>query len=133
MKYSSLQKVLWANALFSTISGMSLTMIPSKISSYLGIENTIWLAIIGFGLLVFAIYTIAVSLFKKDSAEWNYSVSIQDFIWVLASGYVMIQNPFMFSSTGLMIVGIVALVVLVFGVLQIVTFNSVYRADTYTQ
>ena len=111
-----LRKALMGNALFSTLSGLTILIGQRWVSRILGLTNNANLWVLGVGLLVFAV-TLTINARKqivKISDAW---IAVwMDLAWVVGSGVLIFIVPF--SMAGKWIVLIVAEIVLVFALLQ---------------
>ena len=105
----NLQKALGINAIFSGITGIGLILFYKSIAAEFNVEqsNIFWM--IGIGLIFFAL-TILLEVIKqrKLAVLW---IIIQDFVWVIASIFLLIFRSFNISNTGNTTISIVALVV----------------------
>ncbi len=110
---NKLQTALKVNALFSGISGIVLIILNLQIAKIFGTENNTIFWIIGLALVFFAI-TISIEIVKQRSLAILWIV-IQDFIWVIGSIFLLVSNILPITPTGLIIIGIVALIVLFMG------------------
>ena len=113
---NKLQIALKVNAIFSGISGIILIILNHQISKVFGTENNTTFWIIGLALVFFAI-TIIAEIVKQRSLAILWII-IQDFIWVIGSIFMLVSNIFLITTTGLVIIGIVALIVLFMGLNQ---------------
>jgi len=107
---NKLQSALKINALFSGVSGIVLIILNHQIAKIFGTENNSIFWIIGLALVFFTI-TIIVEIVKQRSLAVLWII-IQDFIWVIGSIFLLVSNIFPITQTGLIIIGIVALIVL---------------------
>ena len=113
---NKLKTSLKVNAFFSGISGIILIILNQKIAKIFGTENNTIFWIIGLALVYFTI-TIIVEIVKQRSLAILWII-IQDFIWVIGSIFLLVTNIFPITPTGLIIIGIVALIVLYMGLKQ---------------
>lgn len=113
---NNLQKSLTANAVFSTLSALSLLIFTTRISVLFEIGEQWPFLIIGFGLLVF-VATIIIEI-KKQRKKAVYAIIIQDLLWVLGSIILLIIQPFGISKMGNILIAVVAFAVLIFAILQ---------------
>ena len=113
---NKLKTSLKVNAFFSGISGIILIILNQKIAKIFGTENNTIFWIIGLALVYFTI-TIIVEIVKQRSLAILW-ITIQDFIWVIGSIFLLVTNIFPITPTGLIIIGIVALIVLYMGLKQ---------------
>ena len=113
---NKLQTALKVNAIFSGISGIVLIILNHQIAKIFRTENNTIFWIIGLALVFFAI-TIIVEIVKQRSLAILWII-IQDFIWIIGSIFLLVSNIFPITTTGLIIIGIVALIVLFMGLNQ---------------
>jgi len=114
---NTLQKSLLVNAIFSGLSGIILTVAHVKIATLFNLKNTTLFLIIGLVLLYFTgtiLYEIKKQ--RKIAVQW---IILQDFLWVLGSGIILIFNPFQISTIGNRLIGCIALIVLFMGLNQL--------------
>ncbi|MBL4648239.1 MAG: hypothetical protein JKY03_00805 [Aureispira sp.] len=111
-----LQKALIGNAVFSTLSALSMLVFSATITNWFGLEERLPFLIIGGGLLFFA-GTILVEV-KRQREKAVYWIIIQDVLWVLGSTILLLLNPFGISEIGNILITIVAFIVLIFAILQ---------------
>ncbi|WP_075342157.1 hypothetical protein [Tenacibaculum agarivorans] len=114
---NTLQKSLLANAIFSGLSGIILTVAHVKIATLFNLKNTTVFWVIGVVLLYFTgtiVYEIKKQ--RKIAVQW---IILQDFLWVLGSGIILIFTPFQISTIGNRLIGFIALIVLFMGLNQL--------------
>jgi hypothetical protein len=76
------------------------------------------LVYIGLGLLPFALFTIWVSQQKKNYQKWVKLIIYMDLSWVIGSCVILLFQPFTINATGNIIIGVVALIIGLFALLQ---------------
>ena len=111
-----LQRALGANAIFSTLSGLSLLFVPGQIASFLGLAQAVSLPGIGLGLLLFAFFVGWVA--SRPSRRLVQFSIVQDLLWVIASVGVIFFSLFQLHANGYLILAIVAALVGLFAYLQ---------------
>jgi len=111
-----LRKALLANASFSTLSGLVLIFAERWVVRLLGLPETINLITLGISLLVFA--AILVLFARKTPIKLldAWIAVLLDAAWVIGSYPLLFVVRF--STSGKWVVGIVAEVIMVFGLLQ---------------
>ncbi|MDO6472034.1 hypothetical protein [Maribacter sp. 1_MG-2023] len=119
---NKLQNALKANAIFSSISGILLIIFNSKIAALFGTGNTTIFWVVGLVLLYFTI-TIWYEI-KKQRRLAVLWIIIQDILWVVASLMIIVLNPFVITSTGNLIIGIIAVIVLFMAINQTKALNQ---------
>ena len=120
-----LRKALMGNALFSTLSGLTILFAQGWVLRILGLSTSINLLMLGLGLIVFAA-TLVVNARKqqvKKSDAWG--AVLMDLAWVLGSWVLIFVVHF--STEGKWVVGLVAEFVLAFAVLQFVGIRRMQK------
>jgi hypothetical protein len=108
MPTNLLRSALTANAAFSALSGVALTLGASPLSDLLGVPT--WSAlIVGVGLLPFAA---AVAVISRDPQPQAVPmVIVADLVWVITAALLIIGFPGLMSTAGLWSLGIATIVV----------------------
>ena len=119
MNAMKLKRVLLGNAAFSFISGLLMIAINRIITSLFGLENGLIFYILGAGLIVFAAHVRHTAKRKLENKKQVLSISIADFIWVVGSLAIIGTSTFQLTQLGYIIIGFVAFIVLLFGILQL--------------
>lgn len=113
---NKLQKTLRQNAIFSTISGITLIGLHEQIARMFGTTNTTVFWVTGLILLFFS-STILYEIIKQRPIAVLWIV-IQDILWVIGSWAIIAINPFGISKTGTCVIAIIAFIVLFMGINQ---------------
>jgi len=122
-----LRKALMGNALFSTLSGLTILLAQGWVLRILGLASSVNLLILGAGLIVFAI-TLVVNARKQQVKKSDAWIAVlMDVAWVLGSYILIFIVPF--STEGKWVVGVVAELVLVFAVLQFVGIRRTQKSE----
>ena len=122
-----LRNTLRANSIFSTVSGVAFIVAAGQIAAFLGLsaDAAIIIALIGVGLLAFAagVYWIG----SRDTIDLNLAtgILIGDVIWVAGSIFVLIADPFNFTSEGRWATLIIADAVGIFAVFEFVGLRRI--------
>ncbi len=111
-----LRRVLQANAVFSTISGIALVAFAGPLAAIMGVGRAWILLAIGVVLLIFAVTLLANSRRGKINQNEVVQAIISDGVWVAGSAVIAFMG--IVSTTGMWIVAAVALVVFAFALLQ---------------
>lgn len=119
---NKLKKALKTNALFSSISGITMTLFNSQIAVLFGTNNNTVFWIVGLILIYFAI-TIWYEI-KKQRRLAVLWIIIQDYTWVIGSLLLIIINPFQITQIGNFIIGIIASIVLFMGINQMIALKK---------
>ena len=116
---NGLKTTLSANAIFSSASGIIMTLSASSLARYMGIINASQLLIVGINLLVFAGFL--AWLVKRPSLPKAlvWSVIVGDLLWVLLSGAGLAMVPHQLSRAGESLIMLVATIVAGFAMAQI--------------
>lgn len=122
-----LKGALWANASFSTISGLALVFAEREIVRLLGLPDTVSLVPLGISLLVFAAVLVLFARKKSIKLLDAWIAVAMDAAWVIGSYPLLFVAPF--STGGKWIVGIVAEVVMVFALLQWLGIRRIRKAN----
>lgn len=122
-----LRRALIWNALFSTLSGLTILLAQGWVLRILGLARSVNLLILGVGLMVFAA-TLVINARKqqvKKSDAWI--AVVMDLAWVASSCILIFLVPF--STQGKWVVGLVAELVLMFAVLQFVGIRRMQKSS----
>jgi hypothetical protein len=122
-----LRKALIGNALFSTLSGVTILLAQGWVVRILGLPENISLAILGIGLLVFAATLVINARRQQVRTSDAWIVVLLDLAWVLGSYVLIFVVPF--SIEGKWVVGVVAELVSVFAVLQFVGIRRIEKNE----
>ncbi|MEM7103745.1 MAG: hypothetical protein AAF502_11475 [Bacteroidota bacterium] len=118
MKNSKLRSVLYANAAFSGLSGVAMAIFHEKLALWMQIPLPYVLVIIGIGLILFSGTLIMAARKSPIPGKDVNMIIIQDWLWVAVSILIIITQAFGLNSTGYWVIGIVALIVADFAILQ---------------
>jgi len=122
-----LRKALIGNALFSTLSGLTILLAQGWVLRILGLPSSVNLLILGAGLIVFAV-TLVINARKQQVKKSDAWIAVlMDVAWVLGSYILIFIVPF--SMEGKWVVGVVAELVLVFAVLQFVGIRRIQKSE----
>ena len=122
-----LRKALIGNALFSTLSGLTILLAQGWVLRILGLPSSVNLLILGAGLIVFAV-TLVINARKQQVKKSDAWIAVlMDVAWVLGSYILIFIVPF--STEGKWVVGVVAELVLVFAVLQFVGIRRIQKSE----
>ncbi|MCG8577526.1 MAG: hypothetical protein MI810_21780 [Flavobacteriales bacterium] len=113
-----LKYTLLSNFCFSLMSGLSLVLFSDEIGTLIEVRLSGALVYIGLGLLPFALFTIWVSQQKKNYQKWVKLIIYMDLSWVIGSCVILLFQPFTINATGNIIIGVVALIIGLFALLQ---------------
>src|SRR5215471_16876745 len=126
-----LRKALLGNALFSTLSGLTILFAQGWVLRILGLPSSVNLLIFGVGLIVFAV-TLVINARKQQVKKSDAWVAVlMDLAWVVGSYVLIFLVPF--SMGGRWVVALVAELVLVFAVLQFVGIRRIQKSGLLQQ
>jgi hypothetical protein len=124
-----LRKSLMGNALFSTLSGLTILLAQGRVLRVLGLSKNIGLAILGVGLLVFAATLVINARRQQIKTADAWIAVLMDSAWVLSSCVLILVAPL--SAGGKWVVGVVSDVVLVFAVLQFLGIRRIQKSEKF--
>jgi hypothetical protein len=122
-----LRKALMGNALFSTLSGLTILLAQGWVLRILGLPSSVNLLVLGAGLIVFAVTLVINARKQKVKKSDAWIAVLMDVAWVLGSYILIFIVPF--SMEGKWVVGVVAELVLVFAVLQFVGIRRIQKSE----
>jgi hypothetical protein len=121
-----LRKALIGNALFSTVSGLTILFAQGWVLRILGLPSSVNLLVLGAGLIVFAV-TLVINARKQQVKKSDGWIAVcMDVAWVIGSYVLIFILPF--STEGKWVVAVVAEAVLVFAVLQFVGIRRIQKS-----
>jgi len=103
-----LKRVLNANAVFSTVSGL-LLIFDKPLIDKMGIGNYLTPLIIGIGLLIFGVSVFYIS--RRLKIVLVKFIIIQDLVWVLLSIVALVIRPWELTGLGYGLIAAVALTI----------------------
>lgn len=115
-----LRAALLSNAAFSAVCGVSIVLVDDRLARELGGLPPWVLWVLGIGLIAFAGLVLRVSRSRPIDGTWAAGISAADGLWVVGSLILLVLDPTGARPLGLGLVAAVALVVLTFGVLQVI-------------
>jgi hypothetical protein len=117
-----------ADAAVSGASGFLLTLLPGPLSALIGLAEPDYLLVVGIGLIGYAAWL----LFSARRPEVNLwagrTVILLNVLWVAGSAALLLAAPGMFNSLGQWLVGLVALVVADFALVQYIGLRRAGRS-----
>jgi len=126
-----LRMALMGNALFSTISALTLILAGQWVVRLLGLPEAVNLLTMGISLLVFAVTLVVFARKKPIKVSDAWIAVVLDLAWVIGSYPLPFVVPF--STTGKWIVGIVAEVVLLFALMQWLGIRRIRQGNMVPQ
>jgi hypothetical protein len=110
---------LLGNAIFSFLTGLALVIAHAPLAAYMGIEDTRILLVVGVMLLPFAVLLWLVSRREVVRRSEIYYLSALDGAWVVGSAAILLGGFVPFTTAGVWIFALVALMVADFMALQL--------------
>jgi hypothetical protein len=122
-----LKRALGVNALFSAASGMMLLLAAPSVAglifaqsvTLLGVGDVALLRLVGIGLIGFAAGVGWAARQDRPGALIVTGISLADFGWVMGTALLLALAAPVFSPVGTAVLAMIAVIVLVFGVLQL--------------
>jgi hypothetical protein len=124
-----LRRALLGNALFSTLSGLTILFAQKWVLRILGLSNSVSLLILGIGLIVFAAILIANALRQKVKTSDAWIAVSMDVAWVVGSYVLIVVVPF--SRGGKWLIAVVAELVLLFAILQVFGIRRLRKGEQF--
>ena len=113
-----LRKALQGNAVFSMTSGSTAVLTATTLAEFIGLEATGILRFIGLNLILFATALYWLSRQSTINRRMALTAVILDALWVLGSLLLLVTGILPITSGGQWLIGIIALLVGSFAVLQ---------------
>lgn len=114
-----LKRTLLGNAVFSFLSSLILIIANEYITHLFGLTNGLAFYIIGGVLIAFSGFILYTMKKKIENKMQVLSISVADFAWVAGSLVIIATSAFQITQIGYEIIGLVAFIVLLFGILQL--------------
>jgi hypothetical protein len=115
---SPIRSILYANAIFSGVSGLLFVIASQPIARFLGINMPWVILILGIGLVGYAALLYLNASRPEISRSFVLFAVVADSVWVLLSIILLLTNWVPFTVSGKWVVGILAALVDVFAMLQ---------------
>jgi hypothetical protein len=125
---SLLRGTLYANALFSGISGLAFAVAAQPIALFLGLDAPFVLVGIGIGLLFYALALWYNASRHPLSRAFVWAAIIGDTAWVVGSYILLLTNWLPLTPAGWWAVAIVADLVAIFAVLQFYGLRQISKS-----
>ena len=122
-----LRKALMGNALFSTLSGLTMLLAQGWVLRILGLPSSVNPLVLGAGLIVFAVMLVINAQRQQVKKSDAWIAVCMDLAWVLGSYVLIFIVPF--STAGKWVVGVVAELVLLFAVLQFLGIRRIQKSE----
>ncbi len=115
---TSIRPILYANAVFSGLSGLIFTLTSKTLVSFLGIDSSCIILALGLDLMLFSALLFYYGSRPTISRKFVLFAIIADSLWVLGSILLLITNWVPFTVQGKWLIGIIAIIVDIFAALQ---------------
>jgi hypothetical protein len=123
-----LRRAMQADAAVSGASGFLLTLLSGPLGALIGLAEPDYLLVVGIGLIGYAAWL----LFSARRPEVNLwagrTVILLNVLWVAGSATLLLAAPGLFNSLGQWLVGLVALVVADFALVQYIGLRRAGRS-----
>ena len=113
-----LRPALQANGLFSAISGVVLAVLPTQVSSFLGLDMPGLINFLGAGLIGFAVALFWLAAEPKIRRSLALAVILLDIAWVADSILLLITDIVPLTAYGMWAIAIVSGIVAFLAALQ---------------
>ena len=113
-----IRSILYANAIFSGVSGLLFVIASQPIARFLRINMPWVILILGIGLVGYAALLYLTASRPEISRSFVLFAVVADSVWVLLSTILLLTNWVPFTVSGKWVVGILAAIVDVFAMLQ---------------
>jgi len=110
MAYRLIKQALRANALFSLLIAIDILLFSQPIAEVMGGFDSIYLTILGVGLLGFSVFLLFISERRSINLRLVKIITFMDVGWIIGSVLLIIFAPWL-STTGIVLIIGVALVV----------------------
>jgi hypothetical protein len=126
-----LRMTLMGNALFSTISGLTLVLAGQWVVRILGLPEAVNLIALGISLLAFAVTLVVFARKQPIKLLDAWIAVLLDLAWVIGSYPLLFVVSF--STSGKWIVGIVAEVVMLFALVQWLGIRRIRKGNMVSE
>ncbi len=104
-----LKTYLTANSIFSAMSGLSMLLFSNKLNDLFGFKHPFVFPVIGINLLFFSAFVFFVSLKQTSNRGLVTTITILDLLWVVGSFIIVAFGLFDISTTGNVLISMVAI------------------------
>jgi hypothetical protein len=124
-----LKKALTGNAVFSVVSGVAILFANRWLVKFLGLPESVSLALLGISLVVYAVLLWLNARKAKIKIAGAWVAIVMDVVWVIGSYALIVVVRF--SVGGKWVVALVAELVLAFAVLQWMGVRRILKSRRY--
>jgi hypothetical protein len=125
-RQSWLRYSLLANAVFSTLSGLTFAIGAGAVASFIGVAEVALVRVAGLGLLGFAAYVAFVATRPEIDLKAALAIIVGDLSWVVGTVPIVLLD--LLSTQGVVAAFVVADVVLLFAALQYIGVRRIRSA-----
>ena len=122
-----LRRAMQADAAVSGASGLLLTLLPGLLSALIGFAEPAYLLAVGIGLIGYAGWLLYGARRPEVNVWAGRLVIFLNLLWVAASAVLLLTEPGLFYGLGQWLVGLVALVVADFALVQYIGLRRAGR------
>lgn len=115
---SLLRRALQGNGIFSTLSGIIFLAAAAPVATFMGLNTSLPLTILGVGLIAYALLFFWQTNKEFIAANFAVFAIAADVLWIIGSWALILFDPFNFTVAGKWAVGLIAEAVFVFAVVQ---------------
>jgi hypothetical protein len=119
-----IRRILYANTIFSGVSGVLFVLASNPIASFIGLDVSLPILIIGIGLIGYAALIYSNASHREIFPSFVLVAIIADSFWVLLSILLLVTGWVSFSMEGKWAVGIIAVIVDIFATLQFLEWRK---------
>ncbi len=123
MKFKLLKFALMSNGIFSSLMGILILVVATKLNSFIGIDYPWWS--LGVFLLGFGIFLIYISRTGKLNPVLIKSIIVADILWVLVSVILLLIMEL--TRTGVWAIVICGLIVADFAIFQWIGLKKIIK------
>lgn len=120
----SIRHILVGNAVFSAVSGVFLTLAPRPVSTFLGLDDSRAIFILGLVAITYAVLLFYSASRPPVSRGFVLFTVLADSLWVAVSILLLVTGWVPFSVEGKWAVGIAAMLVDVFATLEFLAWRK---------
>ena len=111
-----IKKILLLDAGFAFISGLTSTLAAGPLTELMGLNDTIYLTVLGITLMLYAADLAFVAFKAADKPLFVKLFFAADIAWIVGSVFLVIAFSSLFSTAGLILINISALAVAGFAI-----------------
>ncbi len=125
-----LNYTLRINAAFSFLPGLGFILFDQNIADILSSKGLGTLTPTGISLIIFSVFVFFVSMMKNVNKYLVGTIITMDILWVIGSLFLIVFSGSIFTTVGLGLISIIAIIIALFAFLQISGLRN--HQKTYT-